>query len=74
MSLTELLPVLRSLDRADKLRAMQFLVQELAKEEGALLTRQAEYAVWSPHNAFDAADTLLGVLSAADASRSRQAG
>jgi hypothetical protein len=47
---------------------MQFLVQELAKEEEALLTTQTEYVVWSPHNAFDAADTLLGVLSAADAS------
>jgi hypothetical protein len=68
MSITELLPVLQNLNRADKLRAMQFLVQELAKEEEALLTTQTEYVVWSPHNAFDAADTLLGVLSAADAS------
>jgi hypothetical protein len=68
MSLAELLPVLRSLDRADKLRAMQFLVQELAKEEESLLTTQAEYDVWSPHNAFDAADTLLGVLNTADRS------
>lgn len=68
MTISDLFPVLRSLNRADKLRAMQFLVQELAKEEEALLTSQAEHTVWSPYNAFDAADTLLGVLSAADAS------
>ena len=62
MSVTELLPTLRGLGRADKLRVMQFLVSELAKEEGLLLTG-AEYPVWSPHNAFDAANTLLNVLA-----------
>jgi hypothetical protein len=62
MSVTELLPTLRSLGRADKLRVMQFLVSELAKEEGLLLAG-AEYPVWSPYNAFDGATTLLNVLA-----------
>ena len=36
MSLAELLPSLQGLPRADKLRAVQFLVTELAKEEKVL--------------------------------------
>jgi hypothetical protein len=62
MSLTELLPVLQELTRADKLRALQFLVLELAKEEGALLIPEASYPIWSPYEAFDAAAVLLEVL------------
>lgn len=62
MSVMELLPVLRELGRADKLRVMQFLVSEIAREEGLLLAG-AEYPVWSPFNAFDAANTLLSVLA-----------
>lgn len=63
MSVMELLPVLRELGRADKLRVMQFLVSEIAREEGLLLAG-AEYPVWSPFDAFDAGNTLLGVLAA----------
>ena len=37
MSVAELFPTLRNLSRAEKLRVMQFLVQELASEEEALL-------------------------------------
>jgi hypothetical protein len=62
MSLTELLPVLQELTRADKLRVLQFLVLELAKEEGALLIPEASYPIWSPYEAFDAAAVLLEVL------------
>jgi hypothetical protein len=62
MSFDELLPALRELNRADKFRAMQFLVVELAKEEGAFLNADSDYPVWSPYNAFDAADTLLDAL------------
>jgi hypothetical protein len=51
------------LPRADKLRLMQFLVIDLAQEEGVpLLSAEAEYAIWTPLNAFDAADTLLQML------------
>jgi len=54
MAVTELLPTLRDLNRADKLRVMHFLVTELAKEEQVLLTAETSYPVWSPHTAFEA--------------------
>ena len=63
MSLTELFPAIQMLPRADKLRLMQFLVIDLAQEEGVpLLAAEAEYPIWTPLNAFDAADTLLQML------------
>jgi hypothetical protein len=63
MSLTELFPAIKMLPRADKLRLRQFLVIDLAHEEGIpLLSADAEYPIWTPVNAFDAADTLLQML------------
>jgi len=64
MSFDELLPTLKELNRVDKLRAMQFLVIELAREEGVLLNAGAAYPIWSPFNAFDAANALLDALKA----------
>lgn len=63
MSINELAPILLNLDRADKLRAMQLLIQELAKEEGALLSANS-YAVWSPYASYEAASILLEALNA----------
>jgi hypothetical protein len=60
MAIRDLMPALRELDCADKLRVLQFLIQELAREEGALLAPDTEYPVWTPYDAFDAAATLLG--------------
>ena len=63
MSLTELFPAIKMLPRADKLRLMQFLVIDLAQEEGVpLLAADAEYPIWTPLNAFDAAEMLLQML------------
>jgi hypothetical protein len=62
MSLDELMPSLRELNRADKFRAMQFLVNELAREEETLLKAGAEYPVWSPYASYEAADALLDAL------------
>ena len=63
MSLLELFPDVRLLPRADKLRLMQFLVVELAQEEGvSLLAAGAEYPIWTPLNAFSAAETLMDML------------
>ncbi len=62
MSFNELLPTLKELNRADKLRVMQFLLLEIAKEEGALLNAGSNYPVWSPYNAFEAASSLLEAL------------
>ena len=63
MSLTELFPAVRTLPRADKLRLMQFLVIDLAQEEGvSLVAADAEYPIWTPLYAFEAAETLLQML------------
>jgi len=43
MNIAELLPTLRSLSRANKLKFRQFLVLELAKEEDILLLEPGEY-------------------------------
>ncbi len=65
MSLAELLPNIHSLPRADKLRLIQFLAQELAEEDAPpVLVPGNEYPVWSPYDAFAAADTLLKILRA----------
>ncbi len=61
--ITKLLPKVQALEKADKLRLMQFLVFELAREEDiSLLQPDEDYPIWTPYNAFDAAATLLDVL------------
>ena len=65
MSLTELLPVVQALPHADKLRLMQTLVVELARDEGVPLKSEIKaYPVWTPYEAFEAAATLLHALEA----------
>jgi hypothetical protein len=61
----ELLNSLHTLKRADKLYMMQVLISELAQEETSLIRPDQSYPVWSPYNAFDAANTILEVLRAA---------
>lgn len=63
MSINELAPILSGLDRADKLRAMQLLIQELAKEEDPLLSARS-YPIWSPYASSEAANILLEALKA----------
>ena len=63
MSLAELVPAVKILPKADKLRLMQLLVIELAQEDGVpLLEAGAEYPVWTPLNAFEAAEILQQLL------------
>lgn len=63
MSLAELFPTLRNLSRADKLKIMQFLVSELAREEEALFLEDgATYQLLSPYNSHDAAQKLAQLL------------
>lgn len=63
MSLAELIPVLQALPHADKLRLLQFLAFDLAQEEGvSFLDPNITYPIWTPYNAFEAADTLLQAL------------
>jgi hypothetical protein len=63
MSLNELLPELQSLSRADRLRVVQVLVTDLAREEGVTLLEQGStYPVWTPYGASDAAAAVCEAL------------
>ena len=62
MQLLEVLDILHGLPRVDKFRVVQFLTSELAREEAGMLLPNGEYAVWSPHDATDAASTLTQFL------------
>ena len=60
MSVAELLPTLRQLDRAETLSVMNFLVQKMAQEENLLLSlsEAAKYPLWSQYNVCDTAEAL----------------
>jgi hypothetical protein len=62
MAVTELFPTLRSLPRVDKLKIMQFLIEELAREEEPTLQQGATYSLWSPLNSHAAAQKLGQLL------------
>lgn len=62
MSTADLFPTLRGLSRAEKLKVMQFLIAELAKEEEATLQAGATYSLWSPLNSHEAARKLSQLL------------
>jgi len=62
MTLTELLPILKQLSRADKIRALQFLVNEIAREEGILFDENQEHNFISLYDSYDAADKLGQML------------
>ena len=63
MTLNEILPSLHALPRADKLRLIQLLAVDVAREDGIPPADTVTTCpVWSPHEAFDGAATLLRVL------------
>lgn len=63
MSLTEVQSSVKTLSRFEKLRLIQFIVSELSIEEGDTMLKNGEtYPIWSPYNAFEAADTLYNEL------------
>lgn len=65
MSLAEVLPGVRSLSHDDKLRLVQLLSRELAESDSSqLITAEQSYPLWSPVDAFGAAETLLAALDA----------
>jgi hypothetical protein len=66
--LSELIPEAKSLSRVDKLRLIQLLAEDLAREDGADIRADKSYAIWSPDSAFNAADIMLQAL--ADEARS----
>ncbi len=63
MTLAELLPALHGLAKCEKLRAIQVLAADVAREDGEILVpSEAVYPVWSPFDAFDGAATLMRLL------------
>lgn len=63
MSVAELLPALKQLDRADKALVRDFLANELTNKEDAFpFTLNSEYEIWSPYDASEAATTLEKML------------
>jgi hypothetical protein len=62
MSFTELVPALQTLPRADKLKVIELLVTDLTRAEGIELQPGAAYPIWTPYEAYDAAQVLLELL------------
>ena len=63
MSLSELPPAIRALERADKLRLIQLLADDVAGEDTVELDMADQTVpIWSPHDAFEGAAALLRVL------------
>ena len=63
MTRTELLPLLQKLPRVEKLQLIQFLITELIQEEDSTLLEPGKsYPVWSPYDAYEAANVLLQAL------------
>jgi hypothetical protein len=58
----ELLAQLRQLSRAEKLQMMQFLIAELAKEEGIIMGNEAAEIMYSVHTSNSAAEQLMQLL------------
>lgn len=63
MTIVELLPQLQALPSVEKLRIVQFLIGEIAREEALQpLIPGANYKISSPYNAYDAVTTLEDLL------------
>lgn len=63
MSLSELLPSVQSLPRAEKYQLLQLLAADLAHAEGLPHFQPgASYPVWSPYDANEAAFILVRML------------
>ena len=70
MSLSELLPSVQTLPRADKVRLAHILIAELSGDEGVRSAQdEPQYPVWTPYNAFEAAAALTKALSGGKPSR-----
>jgi hypothetical protein len=64
MTLTEILPSLQKLSHQEKIKAIQFLAAELARDEQnpGFLENGKTYEVWSLYDAFAAEKTLTDML------------
>jgi hypothetical protein len=65
MSLSELLPIVVQLPHHEKLCLLQFLANSLAQEDGLPpIAPGSEFPIWSPYNAFSAAEAMQSALQA----------
>ena len=63
MTLSKVLPTIQSLPRADKLQLIQLLAADVARDDGIVLgVADKTVPIWSPHDSFHGAATLLRVL------------
>ena len=63
MSISELLPAIRSLPNPEKLQLIRILAEDLTGSgHEAVEHVKGSLPVWTPHGAFDADDTLLLAL------------
>ena len=58
----ELLNELHRLNRSDKLRVVQLLVNELAAREEEIFMQSGEYEVWSPEATFETISIMEQML------------
>ena len=73
MSNLELLTQVEQLSRTEKFQMVQFLMTELAKEEGLKpLDNVAAYRLWSPYDYGDAAQKLMSLLDPEEARKRAQ--
>ena len=67
MSINDLLPAVHSLPDPDKLQLIRILAEDLAGgRQSPLEPVTGSLPIWTPHSAFDAAETLLSALQADD--------
>jgi len=63
MSITEIIPEVRALSRGEKFQLAQFLLEDLATEDQALLFKAGQvFPIFTPEYAPDAAAQLAQVL------------
>ena len=63
MTLYEVLPTIQSLRRAEKLRLIQLLAEDVARDDGIVFdVADKTVSIWSPHDSLQGAATLLRVL------------
>jgi len=62
MTVTELLPTLKQLNRYEKIRVVQILIDDIAREEAAFFESGKQYEVWSPYESYEAAAILHKML------------
>ena len=62
MTITEVLLTLKALNHKDKIRAIQFLANEVAKDEEVYFEEGKSYEVWSPFEAYEASQVLQKLI------------